>query len=96
MICVEKYATVVADLRKKIPPSAGLLRDAIDRRQALGVLLQALDAKELGADRLLHLRRSSDRGVGAPHLRSRSAGGKILSSSGLMTMACGSEGTPGT
>jgi hypothetical protein len=96
VIGVEKYAPVVADPRKKIPSSAGLLRDTIGRRQALGVLLQALDAKELGADRFFDLRRSGDRGVGAPHFRSRSDGSKILSSPGLMTMACGSEGTPGT
>jgi hypothetical protein len=57
---------------------------------------KALDPEQLGADRLLHLRRGGDPGVGGGHLRSGSAGGKIASRSGLMTMACGSEGTPGT
>jgi hypothetical protein len=67
VICVEKYAPVVADARKKIPSSGGLLRDAIGRRQALGVLLQALGAKELGANRLLHVGRSSDRALCDAH-----------------------------
>jgi hypothetical protein len=43
------------------------------------VLLEALDAKELGADRLFYRRRSADHAAGGAHFRSRSAGGKVLS-----------------
>jgi hypothetical protein len=67
VIGVEKTAPVVADPRKKIPSSGGLLRDAIGRREALGMLLQARGAKELRADRFLHVRRSSDRALCGAH-----------------------------
>jgi hypothetical protein len=61
VVCGQKDAPVVADSGKKISPSGKLLRDAISRRQALGVLLQALDAKELGANGFFHARISIDR-----------------------------------
>jgi hypothetical protein len=67
VVCVEKHAPVVAHRRKKIPPSGGLLRDAISRREALGMLLQALRAEELGADRFLHVKGSSDRALSDAH-----------------------------
>jgi hypothetical protein len=38
------------------------------RGQALGVLLQALDAEELGADRFFPRRRTADDGVGGLHV----------------------------
>ena len=67
VICAENYAPVVVDPRKKITSSDRRLRDAIGRRQAPGVLLQALGAKDLGADRCLHARRSSDRSLCEAH-----------------------------
>jgi hypothetical protein len=42
----------VVDARQQSPPPARLPHDALGGRQALGVLLEALDAEELGADRV--------------------------------------------
>ena len=76
---------VLANPGEKIPSFGGLLGGACGRRQALGVLLQALGAKELGADRFFDLRRSGDRGVGGCSLP------LAFPRSRLMTMRCGSE-----
>ena len=96
VVSSQQHAPVLAHPGQEIPSLAGPRADSLGRGQALGVLLQALDAEQLGADRLLALRRSGDPDGGSAHLRSRSAGGKIPSSCGLMKRACGSGGTPGT
>jgi hypothetical protein len=44
---------VVANPGEEIPSSGGLFSAAMSRGQAPGVLLQALDAEQLGADRLI-------------------------------------------
>jgi len=44
---------VLANPREEVPASAALVDDAMRRGQALGVLLQALDAEELRPDRFL-------------------------------------------
>jgi hypothetical protein len=75
----QKYAPVLADPGKKLPSFGGPLGGSLGRGQALGVLLEALDPEKFGADRLFHRRRSADHAVGGAHLRSRSAGGKVLS-----------------
>ena len=49
----EENAPVLADPGKEIPPLAGLSLVLLGRGQALCVLLEALDAEELGADGLL-------------------------------------------
>jgi hypothetical protein len=63
----QKRLGVLADPGEKIPPFAGLVGCALCRGQALGVLLQALDAEELGANRLFPLGRSDNDGVGGVH-----------------------------
>jgi hypothetical protein len=44
----------------EIPSFRGLLGDLMGRGQALGVLLQALDAEKFGADRLFQRGRTGD------------------------------------
>jgi hypothetical protein len=56
---------------QEAPSFAGLVGRALRGGQALGVFLQALDAEDLGADRLFHLRRSCDDGGGGLHFKSR-------------------------
>src|SRR5216117_600913 len=52
-IRLAEHATVVFDTLQQSPPPARLPQGALGGRQALGVLLEALDAEELGADRVL-------------------------------------------
>ena len=47
----QKYAPVLADPGKKTPSLGGCLGDSLGRGEALGVLLEALDPEQLGADR---------------------------------------------
>ena len=47
----QEHVRVVANPGEKIPSPGGLLGGAMGGGQALCVLLQALDAEELGADR---------------------------------------------
>ena len=56
-----EHATVVLDARQQAPPPARPVRDGLGRRQALGVLLESLDAEELGTDRALARRRRDQR-----------------------------------
>jgi len=51
----QKRLGVVADPREKIPSFGGFFGGALCLGQAFGVLLQALDAEELGADRFFPL-----------------------------------------
>jgi hypothetical protein len=46
-------ASVVLDPGQQRSPRAPLAHDGLGRRQALGVLFEALDAEQLGQDRLL-------------------------------------------
>ena len=49
---VAKRAAFVFHALQQPPPPTRPPHDALGRRQALGMLLEALDAKELGADRI--------------------------------------------
>ena len=63
----QKYASVLPNPGEKGPSFVGLPGGAMRRGQALGVLLQALNAEELSTDRLFHLRRSGDDGIAGVH-----------------------------
>jgi hypothetical protein len=73
-VCGQECASVLADPPEEIPSFGGLLGGALGRRQALGVFLEALDTEHLGADRLVHWRRSGDDGVGYGHEEVPTAG----------------------
>ncbi len=53
----QKQVRVLADPGEEIPPFPALPGGAMGRGQALGMLLEALDAEDLGADRFFHRRR---------------------------------------
>ncbi len=62
----QKHASVLADPGEEILSSGRLLGTALGGGQAFAVLLQALDAEELGADRFIHLSGCDD-GVDGAH-----------------------------
>ena len=62
----EKDPCVVVDPGEEIHSLRRFLRRPLGRSQALGVLLQALHAEDLGSDRLVHMRRRHD-GVSGAH-----------------------------
>jgi hypothetical protein len=68
-VCGQKGLRIVVDPGEEIPTSGGLLSRALGRGQALGVLLQALHAEDLGADRLVQLRGNKNDGVGGVHFQ---------------------------
>ena len=55
-IRLEQSACVVPDARRERTPVARVVGDALRGRQALGVLLEPLDAEQLGPDGLVGLR----------------------------------------
>jgi hypothetical protein len=60
----QKHLRVVANPGEEIASLDGLFGAAMGRRQALGVLLQTLDAEQLGADRLFRPGSIGDDGGG--------------------------------
>ena len=68
-VCGQKDPRVVVDPCEEIPSSRGLLGSALRRGQALSVLFQALHAEDLGADRLVHLRRRRYESVFGVHFQ---------------------------
>jgi hypothetical protein len=63
----QERPSVLADPPEQIPSLGGFLRGALGLGQAPGVLLQALDAEHLGADRFVDWRKNGDDGVGGGH-----------------------------
>ena len=57
----EQHPAVVAQPLRQRPTGAGPRRHALGSREALGMLLEALDAEELGADRLFGVPRDGRR-----------------------------------
>ena len=68
-VCGQKDPCVLVDPGEEIFSFGGLFSRALGRGQALGVLLQALHAEDLGADWFVHLRGSRHDGVGGSHLQ---------------------------
>ena len=65
----QKHLGVVPDPREKVPSLEAFGSGALCHRQALSVLLQALDAEDLGADRFFPEVRSDNDGFGGVHFR---------------------------
>jgi len=59
----EESAAVVDEPRQQAPPAARVVRYALRGREALGVLLESLDAEELSADGLFGVREGIDPGT---------------------------------
>jgi len=59
----KENAAVVDEPRQQAPPAARVGGHALRGREALGVLLESLDAEELGADGLFGVRKGIDRGA---------------------------------
>jgi len=64
----QKHVRVVANPAEEGPILRRFPGTAVGRGQALGVLLEALDAEKFGADRVFPLRRIVESGVGGLHL----------------------------
>ncbi len=58
-IRLEQHPAVVPEPCRQRPTGSGPWRDALSSREALGMLLEALDAEELRADRLFGIPRDS-------------------------------------
>jgi hypothetical protein len=65
----QENAGVLANPGEEVPPPGGLPGGAMGSGQAFGMLLQALDAEELGADRFFQRGRAGEGGGGELQLR---------------------------
>lgn len=95
VVRVEKYAPVVAGPTKQVSSANGLVGEAIGRRQTLGVFLQALGAKQLGANRLFRMRGSCDHPLCDAH-HVWHFGRQQGPVAAWVMKCCGSEETPDT
>jgi len=59
----KENAAVVDEPRQQAPPAARVVRYALRGREALGVLLESLNAEELSADGLFGVREGIDPGA---------------------------------
>jgi hypothetical protein len=67
----EEHLPVFADTGEESPSFGAFMCGGLGRGQALGVLLEPLDAEHLGADRLFHARQRRDHGIDGLHVAFR-------------------------